>query len=85
MIIATPAQILLRLLVIPEDRYDIHQPVFFAGCTRDYVCLSGPGLAGTSKHAKDITYKEFDADHWVLLSHADEVNKELLAWIEAKV
>jgi len=43
------------------------------------------GQTALSKHGKDVTYKEFDADHWVMLSHADEVNKELLGWIEAKV
>jgi soluble epoxide hydrolase / lipid-phosphate phosphatase len=42
-------------------------------------------LARLAKHCKDVTYKEFDSDHWLMLSHADELNKELLAWIEAKV
>lgn len=38
--------------------------------------------ARLATHVKNATYKEFDADHWVLLSHADEVNKELLEWIK---
>jgi pimeloyl-ACP methyl ester carboxylesterase len=82
---ATRLTIPSLLLVIPADRYDIDQPVFFGGCTRDYVCLPTLGQANLSKHCKNATYKEFDADHWVMLSHADEVNKELLAWIEDKV
>jgi len=71
--------------LIPADRYDIQQPIFFGGCKRDYVCLPALGQANLAKHGKDVTYKEFDADHWVMLSHADEVNEELLAWIESKV
>lgn len=70
------------LLVIPVDSYDIHQPLFFGGCKHDYVCLPLHGQAALMKHGKRPTYKEFDADHWVMLSHPDEVNKELLAWIE---
>jgi soluble epoxide hydrolase / lipid-phosphate phosphatase len=73
------------LLAVPADRYDIHQPIFFGGCKRDYVCLPAVGQANLSKHGKDVTYKEFDADHWVLFSHANEVNNELHAWIVAKV
>jgi len=70
---------------IPLDKYDIHQPIFFAGCAKDYICLPEMMLARLAKHCKDVTYKEFDSDHWLMLSHADELNKELLAWIEAKV
>ena len=73
------------LLVIPADRYDLHQPLFYGACKRDCICLPVVGQTALSKHGKDVTYKEFDADHWVMLSHADEVNKELQAWIEAKV
>jgi len=70
----------LLLLVIPLDRYDIHQPLFFADYKQDCVCLPARGQASTSMHGEDVTFKEFDADHWLILSHANEVNKKLLAW-----
>lgn len=71
--------------MIPAERYDLQQPVFFGGCSRDYICKPAMGQGSLAKHAKNATYKEFDADHWVILSHADEVNKELLAWIQEKL
>jgi hypothetical protein len=49
--------------VVPVDRYDIQQPVFCGGCKHDYVCLTVLGQANLAKHCKDVTYKEFDADH----------------------
>jgi soluble epoxide hydrolase / lipid-phosphate phosphatase len=41
--------------------------------------------ARLAKHCKDVTYKEIDSGHWLMSSHPDELNKGLLAWIEAKV
>jgi len=71
--------------VVPVDHYDIQQPVFFGGCKHDTVSMPALGRATLAKHCKNIRYKEFDHDHWVCLSHPEEVNKELLAWIDANV
>jgi soluble epoxide hydrolase / lipid-phosphate phosphatase len=75
----------LPLPAVPLDRYDIHQPILFVGCTQDYLCLPEMMRARLAKHCKDVTYKEIDSGHWLMSSHPDELNKELLAWIEAKV
>lgn len=67
--------------VIPEDRATITQPVFFGACAKDYVCVPALNRLGTEKYCTNLTQKEYDADHWVCFSHADQLNKDLLAWI----
>ena len=32
-----------------------------------------------------ITIREYDAGHWFILSHADELNADLAPWIEGVV
>jgi len=71
----------LPLQAVPLDKYDIHQPILFVGCTQDYLCSPEAMRARLAKHCKDVTYKEVDSSHWVMSSHPDEVNRELLAWI----
>lgn len=67
---------------IPLERYEIKQPVFFGGAKRDYVCLSAMGKEIAEMFCgADLTTREFDAGHWLMLSAADEVNKALLDWI----
>lgn len=34
------------------------------------------------KYCKNATIKEFDADHWVIMSAPKEVNEDLLRWLE---
>ncbi|ETW76561.1 epoxide hydrolase [Heterobasidion irregulare TC 32-1] len=69
--------------LVPKEAYDIQQPVFFGAALRDIVCLPALGNALLKQYAKGpLTVKEFDAGHWVLLSHPKEVNEALLEWIE---
>lgn len=41
----------------------------------------------TAPQFKDhqITIRDFDADHWLILSHADEINRELDGWLQGVV
>ncbi|KAF7982643.1 hypothetical protein HWV62_27081 [Athelia sp. TMB] len=68
--------------LVPKANYAISQPVFFWGCKLDYVCRPELAKPALNAYAKDLTYREFDGDHWTLLSHPDDVNRELLAWME---
>ena len=58
------------------------KPSFFGAAKRDYICLAAVGKAITSQSCADATVKEFDTGHWTMTEAADEVNKELLAWLE---
>ncbi|KZP02305.1 alpha/beta-hydrolase, partial [Athelia psychrophila] len=68
--------------LIPQDRYAISQPVFFGGCKQDFVCRPELAKPALDAYAKKLTYREFDGDHWTLISHPKDVNRELLSWIE---
>ncbi|KZP20544.1 hypothetical protein FIBSPDRAFT_742201, partial [Athelia psychrophila] len=70
---------------IPQDRYAISQPVFFGGCKLDYICLPALAKPALDAYTKNWTYREFDGDHWTILSHPEDVNRELLSWIETVV
>lgn len=73
----------LRGSEIPKENYNIKQPVFFGGALQDCICLLSDAVkARTRQYCKDLTMREFDADHWLQLSVPDEVNKELLEWIK---
>lgn len=73
-------QILPERAVPPKDA-----PVFFGAANKDYICIPALAYATFKKDEwKDhkITIKEYDADHWLILSHADQVSRDLEAWIE---
>ncbi|KAL6301146.1 Alpha/Beta hydrolase protein [Sparassis latifolia] len=64
---------------IPQERYTVQQPTFFGAAMRDYVCV--PELFAKAL-CPNLTWRGFDADHWVQLAQPDELNRELLAWID---
>ncbi|KAI0047474.1 alpha/beta-hydrolase [Auriscalpium vulgare] len=68
---------------IPEAAYPIQQPVFFAASALDEACIPVLGTLGLKAFVKGpLTVKEFQADHWVILSHSQELSEALEKWIE---
>ncbi|THU77494.1 hypothetical protein K435DRAFT_702219, partial [Dendrothele bispora CBS 962.96] len=67
---------------IPLEKYTISQPVFFGAMLEDYICIPALFKPDTEKYCKNLTYKEFKANHWGMLQKSDEVNRELLEWVE---
>ena len=52
------------------------------------MCLAQTGYAAfraepLKEHS--VTTKEYDADHWLILSKADEIARDLEAWIDGTV
>ncbi len=72
-------------LGIPESNATINKPVFFGGATRDYISIIVLMRAPFFKYAPDFTFQDYDADHWVMIQRPDEVNKDLLEWLENSV
>ncbi|KAF9260805.1 alpha/beta-hydrolase [Marasmius fiardii PR-910] len=66
---------------IPAERYKTDKPVFFGAALEDHVAIAALNIHITKELCKNITVKEFQAGHWVQLQRADEVNKELEAWL----
>ena len=85
-----PALMKRLCLEIPPERYFPPKvcPVFYGAAKQDSLCLPQIGYdmmgdAGFKDH--NVTIREFDADHWLILSKAEEVCEELEKWIEDTV
>ncbi|KDQ63388.1 hypothetical protein JAAARDRAFT_44283 [Jaapia argillacea MUCL 33604] len=73
---------------IPLTLYPLPRvPALLIGCTKDYICVFPMHKMAFEKLAPEGLSKvvELDADHWVMLSHREQVNKELEEWIEQSV
>ncbi|KAI0060509.1 alpha/beta-hydrolase [Artomyces pyxidatus] len=67
---------------IPKESTEVKQPFFFAASKQDACCLPSRGYHGIATSVRGpVTTQEFDADHWVMLSHAEELNDALLGWL----
>ncbi|KAF5372159.1 hypothetical protein D9758_004952 [Tetrapyrgos nigripes] len=69
---------------IPQENALIHSPVFFGVALRDYGSVSAPTfLAGALVSSNStVTVREYNSGHWVQMAFPDEVNGDLLQWIE---
>ncbi|TCD71231.1 hypothetical protein EIP91_011709 [Steccherinum ochraceum] len=67
---------------IPPDRYTIHHPVLYVGCTRDTICVFSYAVQPTRQFCKNLTVKEIDTGHWVLIEKPAELAQMLLEWVE---
>ncbi|KAK0201113.1 Alpha/Beta hydrolase protein [Desarmillaria ectypa] len=67
----------------PPKVAKVTKPVFFGGASKDYVCFANMNLAGTTASCEDTSAHIYDAGHWVQMEAKDEVNRDLLAWIQA--
>ena len=45
------------------------------------ISLAAVGKQLTAQATTNATVREFDTGHWVMTEAADEVNRELLAWL----
>lgn len=79
-----------RWVVIPDELAFPPKtaPLFFAGALQDYLCLAEEGhqtmqIPQLKDH--DVTIRDFDSDHWLILSKAEEVCLELESWIQGTV
>ncbi|KAF8922733.1 Alpha/Beta hydrolase protein [Mucidula mucida] len=72
-------------LGIPESNATIYKPTFFAGALRDYMGIAALMRAAFFQYAPHFTFQDYDADHWVMIQKAEEVNRDLLEWLEGSV
>jgi soluble epoxide hydrolase / lipid-phosphate phosphatase len=68
---------------IPPENAFIQKPVFFGAALRDYVAVAPIFIQSAIEFSNSsLTIREYDSSHWVLLEAKDEVNNDLLQWIE---
>ncbi|KAJ3145114.1 hypothetical protein HDU89_007530 [Geranomyces variabilis] len=70
---------------IPTDAYTIDKPVFFAAALKDYVCLPDFQKPSLLKWCTKATIKDYDSDHWLLLSSHKALNADLEEWLTKTV
>lgn len=75
---------------IPEEHrwLPARAPVFFGAALLDAICLPEIGyevFGGDAFKASDVTTREYAADHWLIVSKADEIARDLGQWLEKSV
>ena len=73
----------------PERAYPPKtSPIFFGATLRDHVCVPEFGyftMKSEPLKDHDVTIRDFDASHWVMLSHPKETCQELESWLQEHV
>jgi soluble epoxide hydrolase / lipid-phosphate phosphatase len=63
----------------------IQKPVFYGSSSRDYFAFAEQSYGFTFQAIGSngsLTTHEYNTGHWVMLEAKDEVNNDLLQWIE---
>ncbi|KAJ7288891.1 Alpha/Beta hydrolase protein [Mycena rebaudengoi] len=68
--------------LVPKENYIIKQPVFFGGGHEDYVCVPKAMLFTMKDVCPNLTVREYQTGHWIQLSAPDQLNKDLLEWVQ---
>ncbi|KAK0462988.1 alpha/beta-hydrolase [Desarmillaria tabescens] len=66
----------------PPTALKVTKPVFFGGALRDFVALYNVSEAVTKENCEDVTIHVYDTGHWVQMQAKDEVNQDMLTWIQ---
>ncbi|KAJ4467013.1 alpha/beta-hydrolase [Lentinula aciculospora] len=68
---------------IPQENLTIKKPVFFGAALEDYVCVAAIEITTILQTSENVTtIHQYDSGHWVQLEAKDQVNSDLLTWIE---
>ncbi|KAK1224637.1 hypothetical protein PQX77_012439 [Marasmius sp. AFHP31] len=67
---------------IPPESIIVTKPVFFGVDLKDFVVLAAPMIQSTLSTSAKPTIHLYDTAHWVQWEAKDEVNRDLLSWIE---
>ncbi|GJE98893.1 hypothetical protein PsYK624_151300 [Phanerochaete sordida] len=75
---------------IPEERRwpPARAPVFFGAALLDAICLPEIGhevFRGEGFRDSDVMTREYAADHWLIVSKADDIARDLGEWLEKAV
>ncbi|KAJ3557328.1 hypothetical protein NM688_g1530 [Phlebia brevispora] len=65
-----------------------HAPIFHGAATKDTNCVAANGHAlfeSEEFRQHSVTIRDFEADHWLIFSHAADICRELESWIEGTV
>ena len=68
---------------IPKDKYVVRVPLLFVGGSDDPVCLTA-GIHAVQKQGlvPELTVRELDAAHWIMLERPTELGNTVLKWLD---
>ncbi|PBK94936.1 alpha/beta-hydrolase [Armillaria gallica] len=66
----------------PPKTIELTMPVFFGGASKDFVCRVDMNKEAVEQKCKDATIHIYNSGHWVQLQAKDELNQNLLGWIQ---
>ncbi|KAL0574466.1 hypothetical protein V5O48_007480 [Marasmius crinis-equi] len=66
---------------VTPEKYKTDKPAFFGAVSDNGVAIASFSIQQTKAYCQNLTVKEFQANHWVQVQRADEVNQELEAWL----
>jgi soluble epoxide hydrolase / lipid-phosphate phosphatase len=72
----------LPLSAIPESNYSITKPVFYGGAEKDYICVATAQISNLEKFCPNRTVHVYGGDHWIIWSHAEQINNDLAEWLK---
>ncbi|KAL0572069.1 hypothetical protein V5O48_009887 [Marasmius crinis-equi] len=67
---------------IPSQNLIVNKPVFFGAALADFVVIAAIQLQTTMNSTTNSTLHLYNGGHWIHWQQKDEVNRDLLAWIE---
>ncbi|ESK90762.1 epoxide hydrolase [Moniliophthora roreri MCA 2997] len=72
----------------PERRVLPNIPVFFGDALKDHIAreelfLGALGIPESPLKGENVTRKDFDACHWLMMEKPDEVSQALHEWVES--
>ncbi|KAF8828303.1 hypothetical protein HHX47_DHR4000608 [Lentinula edodes] len=71
---------------IPQENLTIKKPVFLGAALEDYVAIAALEINSIIQASENATtIQQYDSGHWVMLEAKDQVNSDLLAWIESPI
>ena len=53
-------------------------------CAKDWTCIAEMYETATRQNCDDLVIKRYDTGHWVGKEAAEELNHDLLKWMEQK-
>ncbi|KAF9524730.1 alpha/beta-hydrolase [Crepidotus variabilis] len=68
---------------IPKENYHIHKPAFYACALNDAVAIPAFFEATSKQYISQLTVHKYEATHWVHWEKREEVNRDLLSWLES--
>ncbi|KAJ8091194.1 hypothetical protein PM082_004170 [Marasmius tenuissimus] len=67
---------------IPPENIVVEKPVFFGAALKDFIAVAPGQITSTQGTSPNSTIHLYNAGHWVQWEARDELNRDLLAWIE---